>query len=505
MKHRPRVQRNFREGQALARRNSRILVVLFCLGVMGVIAAVYPIVVVAVALIAPGESFSLLSHLWSPGAFALVSWSTFLIVGLASWSKIAELRGGGHVLAKRVGARLISTSTTNSDERRLRNVVEEMAIACGTHVPPVFVQERQRGINAFAAGYTPNDAVICVTAGSLRHLSRDELQGMVAHEFSHILNGDMRLNIRLTGLVHGLLVIGLVGEGIAEFDSLDRRGSAWGFFIGGSLMIVGYAGTFFGEMIKAAVSRQREYLADATAVDFTRNPGGIAGALKKIGGLASGARVRHPHRREVSHMFFAQSFARNWNGEFNTHPPLLERVRRVEPSFDGKFRKIRDDPPESVVRSVAAAAGPLFPGTDFGRALASANRAAREGFGVSVGAMAAAVALVGRPLEPHVDYAKGLLASMPEALKEAARDPYGARALVYALLLDSDAKIREAQFQRLGEAADATVLAFVHKFEEALDALDTLYRLPLLDLLMPALHELSREQRETFLKNVTAL
>ena len=330
------------------------------------------------------------------------------------------------------------------------------------------------------------------------------MQGVVAHEFSHILNGDMRLNIQLTGLVHGLLAIGLIGEGMMEGGTSTNRVGGGLILLGGSLLIVGYAGTFFGELIKSAVSRQREYLADASAVDFTRNPNGIADALKKIGGLASGSRIRHPRRREISHMFFGQSFRRGWNAEFSTHPPLRERIRRIDPGFSGKYPKVEELPAEKP----PAVFAPKTVGLDdpeFQKALTGANQAAREGFGVSAVAMAAAVALVGAPLEPHVDYAKGLLGSMPEALKETARDPYGARALVYALLLDPDAEIRKTQFQRLGEHADATVVSFVHKIEAALDVLDPVYRLPLLDLLMPALHELSSVQYAAFRTNVTEL
>ena len=273
----------------------------------------------------------------------MVSLGTLALIGGGSLYRVASLAGGGHSVAEMMGGRPLSSQTTDPDERKILNVVEEMAIAAGTPVPPVYLLEQEDGINAFAAGYAPGDAVIGVTRGCIQDLTRDELQGVIAHEFSHILNGDMRLNIRLIGALYGILLISMTGWIIFRSTAYgnsygsrrdgDRRGSNPWPLVGLALYVLGYIGVFFGNLIKAAVSRQREFLADASAVQFTRNPDGIAGALKKIGALAEGSRVQRP---------------RGPGGQ----PPVLRRRRR--PSA-GDVRHPsparRADPPHrSVVR-----------------------------------------------------------------------------------------------------------------------------------------------------------
>ena len=249
----------------------------------------------------------------------MVALGTSALIAGGSLYKVAALSGGGHTVAELLGGRLLHPDKASPDERRLLNVVEEMAIASGLPVPPVYLLENEPGINAFAAGHTTGDAVIAVTSGTLERLSRDELQGVIGHEFSHILNGDMRLNIRLMGVLFGILVIGLtgwiifrssMGGGYVRMgarDDDDRKGFNPLPLIGLALYVIGYVGVFFGNLIKAAVSRQREFLADASAVQFTRNPDGIAGALKKIGALAEGSRVSDSHAEEASHMFFGEA------------------------------------------------------------------------------------------------------------------------------------------------------------------------------------------------------
>ena len=228
----------------------------------------------------------------------------------------------------------IASDTTDFNLRRLRNVVEEIAIASGVPVPKIYVLEHEAAINAFAAGYSPSDAVIAVTRGALDRLNRDELQGVIAHEFSHVLNGDMRLNIRLMGVLFGILMIGLIGRKILEHGRFGGRNKGAGAILVAALvaMIVGYVGLFFGRMIKAGVSRQRERLADASAVQFTRQTTGLAGALKKIGGLDEGSRLNErSNAEEVSHMLFGDGVG--FRGLFATHPPLVERIQELEPQF----------------------------------------------------------------------------------------------------------------------------------------------------------------------------
>ena len=255
--------------------------------------------------------------------------------------KIAQLAGGGTGVAERLGGRRVYPNTIEPNERRLLNVVEEMALASGVPVPPVFMMKDEEGINAFAAGFSPSDAVIGVTRGCVEQLSRDELQGVIAHEFSHILNGDMRLNIRLIGILHGILLLGLIGREllrIASFSGGSRRrndSAMYLLLVGLVMMVLGFLGMFLGNLIKAAISRQREYLADASAVQFTRNPEGIAGALKRIGAAVFGSRLTSPRAAEISHMYFAEGVSTL----FATHPPLAERIRRLDPQWDGKFPK----------------------------------------------------------------------------------------------------------------------------------------------------------------------
>ena len=338
---------NFFEHQEAARKKTSLLVFYFVLAVAAIVAAVYLAVLAAFLFAEKDRPGGLdVSLLWQPELFLLVAVATLALVGGGSVYRIAALSGGGHTVAELLDGRPIDPNTTDPDERRVLNVVEEMAIASGTPVPPVYLLEDEEGINAFAAGYTPSDAVIGVTRGCVQSLTRDELQGVIAHEFSHILNGDMRLNIRLMGVLYGILMISITGwflfritgGGSSRRDDGDKKeGNNPLPLLGLALYVIGYVGVFFARLIKAAVSRQREYLADASAVQFTRNPPGIAGALKKIGASADGSRVRDAEAEEVSHMFFGEALGLAASNLMATHPPLADRIRRIDPSFDGDF------------------------------------------------------------------------------------------------------------------------------------------------------------------------
>ncbi len=336
---------NFFESQAKARRNTFQLVFLFLLAVFSIIILTNLIVMAFLGFFknpAIKDLNSLLQYMdwWRFGMVGLCVW---VVVLAGSLSKILALSGGGKVIAEAMGGQLVIRNTRDLKQLRLLNIVEEMAIASGTAVPPVYIMQQERAMNAFAAGYSTRDAVISVTQGLLDHLNREQLQGVIAHEFSHIFNGDMRLNIQLTGTLNGILIIGMIGYEMMSlpFRGSRHRGRSSGsgdakllFFLvsaGLSLMIVGYTGTFFGNMIKAAVSRQREYLADASAVQYTRNPQGLAGALKRIGGLTSGSRLQAPQAVEISHAFFAQGVSGMMQSLFATHPPLVRRIRRLDP------------------------------------------------------------------------------------------------------------------------------------------------------------------------------
>ncbi|MEM1223835.1 MAG: M48 family metallopeptidase, partial [Verrucomicrobiota bacterium] len=291
-------------------------------------------------------------ELWNPTLFSWVFFGVGSLVAGCSFSKIYQLQAGGSYVARSVGGKQVMSNTKDPDERKLLNIVEEMSIASGVPMPAVFVME-ESGINGFAAGFETSDAAIAITRGCIQRLNRDELQGVVAHEFSHILNGDMKMNIRLCGVLFGILVIAVVGRTILRFtweagsSSGDRRGGGLVIviaFVAFVIMAIGYIGVFFGRLIQSAISRQREFLADAAAVQFTRNPTGISGALKKIGGTAHQGVVRNPHVEELAHFFFANALRKTFGGGFSTHPPLGERIRSIEPSWDGKF--IRTKLPE---------------------------------------------------------------------------------------------------------------------------------------------------------------
>ena len=319
--------------QDQARRNTTRLEVLFVLAVLALILSIDLLLAATLGYLArdPRTGAVDWSLAFDPGIVVLSALGTLSVVGGGSLFKTAQLRSGGHVVAEELGGRRLHPDTADPTEQKILNVVEEMAIASGTATPPVFLLDSEQGINAFAAGFTPSDAVIGITRGAAERLTRDELQGVVAHEFSHILNGDMRLNIRLMGILHGILIIGMLGYFILRMTASSgrgRRSSRGGgggavvaiLALGAGLMAVGFFGTLFGNLIKAAVSRQREFLADASAVQFTRQPSGLAGALKKISGLAAGSRIENPNAPEASHMFFGRATG-GFAGLFSTHPP----------------------------------------------------------------------------------------------------------------------------------------------------------------------------------------
>jgi Zn-dependent protease with chaperone function len=441
----------------------------------------------------------------SPSRLGLVATAVLLVVTTGSLYKIATLRDGGDAIARLVGGRPVEPATAAPAERRLLNVVEEMALASGTPVPPVYVLDDEPGINAFAAGFTPGDAVVAVSRGALDHLTRDELQGVIGHEFSHILNGDMLLNLRLIGLVHGILVIALLGQLLLRLSYTTRGGrrdgdkdssGPWMFFVGVGLLVIGSLGVLLGRIIKCAISRQREFLADASSVQFTRNPDGIVGALKKIGGLAEGSRVRSPNAEQACHMFFGQGVP-SLSSLLATHPPLAERIRRLDPSFDGTFPVVPEAPIEvgPEPEEAEALAMPLS-----GRPAPPPGRP--EVFPLDP---AAAVASVGTPTAEHVGYAWAFLGTLPPDLAAATRNPFSARAVIYALLLDPDDAVRRAQLARLEGQSEPGTVPEVLRLRPAIASVGEDGRIPLVDLTFPALRRLSDAQYRAFRANVDAL
>lgn len=481
---------NFYERQEAARRGSTRLVVLFVLAVLGIVAAVD---LAVLFLLGGGERSGTL--------LAFTTLFTAAVIGLGSLYRIASLRGGGDAVAVQMGGVPVPEDTTDFALRRLRNVVEEMAIASGVPVPRIYVLEHEAGINAFAAGYTPADAAIAVTRGALQRLNRDELQGVVAHEFSHILNGDMRLNLRLIGVLFGILMLGLIGRKILEHGR-GARGRSGGAVLMVALvaMVVGYIGLFFGRMIKAGVSRTRERLADASAVQFTRQAQGLAGALKKIVGLAEGSRLsERGEAEEVSHMLFGDGIG--LSGLFATHPPLLERIQALEPGF-------RPDQLETLSRRWAATPPDgLEEDLQLGLATREAAHVPLPGAGSAVALSPSAVAMQVAQPSPH-DYqrADAIVAALPEPLRALARDRAQVVPLLLALLLDEDPALAARQ---LGEIATRLGPAVAEQARASragpLAGLHPALCLPLAELAFPALRQRPRPELEAFLDSVHAV
>ncbi|HET8899465.1 MAG TPA: M48 family metallopeptidase [Rhodanobacteraceae bacterium] len=522
---------NFFAMQDHARRSSRRLVVLFILAVILIVAAV-DVVVLPLSLFFVGDSAAgLRQH--NVTVLVLVSVGVLVFIGLASLFRTLSLRsGGGAAVARGMGATEVTPDTTNPAWKRLRNVIEEIAIASGVPVPQIFVMEHESGINAFAAGYTPADAAVCVTQGSLDKLTRDELQGVIAHEFSHVLNGDMRLNIRLIGLLFGILVIGIVGRWL-----LSSGGSSWGrsrnsrgngfVLIGVGLFIVGYIGYFFGRLIQAAVARSRESLADASAVQFTRQSHGIAGALKKIAALSEGSALGAQDTRQVAHLLFGEGI--DGARLFATHPPLFDRIKSLDPGFDpAELVQIAAawqqpvaaddaDAAEASLSGLAAAAGATVPSV----AVSGFEMPGMSGMatGVAAGLATAGVrapgdiridansvtAQVGNPGQDDYRAAGRLHESLPPELADAARDPRQADALILALAIARDDAVRQAQQTQLQAILPPAGVATVTALVSACDALHPMQRLPLAALAAPALRRLPRPRLRAMLARLDRL
>jgi Zn-dependent protease with chaperone function len=477
---------NFFEAQDRARRNTLWLVLLFLLAVAGLVFLTNLFLLGILAYARTSQfAFSLesLREIYSWREFALVSAGVCLLILGGSLYKTLSLAGGGAAIAEMLGGRLIPQATTDLHQRQLLNVVEEMAIAAGMPIPKVYLLE-ETSINAFAAGRTPAGAVIGVTRGTLMRLNREELQGVIAHEFSHIANGDMRLNIRLIGLLHGVLLIGLIGYFILRsmrFAGRSRSSKGAGGIaalaaLGLGLMVIGYTGSFFGQWIKAIVSRQREYLADSSAVQFTRNKDGIASALKKIGGSSVGSYFHSPAAPQYSHAFFANGIGSFWQSMFATHPPLERRIRSLEPRWDGKFL------PSAILHQVSTVVE-APPSKPAGLAMAAAVLSSAE----------QAIAEVGTLNEENIQYVRELIIATPLVLREAAQDAYSARALIYSYLLKLQAD-KEAAAAALGKTADPDIQALARKLLPALMQLEDRFKLPLLELSINALREMSPNQ-----------
>ena len=494
--------------QARARRESRAFVLMFTLAVAAVVIALDAVVFTVLA----GRQASsyagqygggydggsldpLQFAIRNPAAALLVSGLIAGVIALASLFRSAQLRGGGAVVAQSLGGVRVERDSTDPARKRLRNIIEEMAIASGVPVPEIYVLEQEPAINAFAAGHTPANACITVTQGALEHLNRDELQGVIGHEFSHILNGDMRLNIQLMGAIFGLLVIAIIGRLVFSFaprggNDRDRRGNLVWVGVGLAAMVLGYLGMLAGRILQAAVSRQRERLADASAVQFTRNTRGLKGALLKIAALEEGSKFVAADAEEVAHMLFAPGLDR----VFATHPPLLERIRELDPQFNPQ--ELQDLIQHGVPGPEGGGYGdaaPATPAPRSGGAAVLTGAAATSSFAANAGSIAAQV---GRPQPGNVDQAQALREQIPPVLRNFADTGAHARSMVLALLLSRDPAIRDAQAQRIAQEYGAAELQTVNAAITAAGSIAPMLRLPSLLQLFPTLRRLPLQERQ---------
>jgi len=467
---------NFFRAQDEARGRTTKLVVLLVLAILMLTGSLY-----AIAVYGKGVYLGRGRLDWlQPKLFLATSGTALVVILGTSWWRISELAKGGAFVAQSLGARPVSPHTKDLAERRYLNIVEEMSLAAGLPMPACFVVDHDTTINAFAAGNNPQDAAVAVTRGSLTYLNRDELQGVIAHEFSHIGNGDMKLNLRIIGSIAGLTALSQLGYIMMRLmqhaDDKDSAKVAIPVALAGLIVfLLGLGGVFFARIIQASVSRQREYLADASAVQFTRNPEGLAGALKKIAGLKGGQREASTSELETQHLFFS-STGGFMEFIFSSHPPIGDRIRRLLPAFDGVIPDV-----ELVGASDELVAG--LSGRQASAAIPPPIRAVRAHR---------------IPTNLEIQEAVGFQGTLPMELRASAADSIGAMAIVLGLILRQNPELRAQQLQTARGLAGGEVIAEALRLAPLLAALPAGSRLPLLDLSMPALRQLSKAQLALF-------
>jgi Zn-dependent protease with chaperone function len=488
---------DFFGAQARARQQSRLLTWGFAGCVLAVILVLDIVVLSALrishAVGAHREPFEASLLQWAmrhPGTVLLVSLVVGGFIGTATVLRMMQLRGGGGYVARALGGVRVERSTPDPRRRMLHNVVEEMALAAGTPVPEVYVLENEAGINAFAAGHTPANAAVAVTRGALQNLKREQLQGVIAHEFSHILNGDMRLSMRLVGLNFGLMAVAVAGRMLIRLSAHGRRSGAPVLMLGFGVAAIGQVGFWAGRFLQAWISRKRECLADASAVQFTRNPDGLRDALIRAVALGD-QRFTNAAMEEVAHMLFLPG-SRHW---LATHPPLLERIRALDPhvnqaQLDSMLRRSRAEWERQEEPTMTES---------------SDAQRSREAMLVTLGtAVPAAAALIsataGDPQPRHLDYAVALRHSLPTELRGTADDPEQAQALMLALLVFSDPAPHERQLAVIATKSSATIATRVQLAAEKAASLPPMLRLPAVLQLFPALRTLGAGERLHFIQ-----
>jgi Zn-dependent protease with chaperone function len=532
---------DFFASQELARRNTRKLIFLLFVTVIALIGAIYGLVLLVFGGLSQSRTigqeidFSLFST-ENGVLIAGVSLLVTSVVMIGSLFKIVELRKGGATVAQSLGGRRLLPNTSNFAERRILNIVEEMALASGVPVPPVYLLENEPGINAFAAGHTIDDAVIGINRGTLDQLNREELQGVIAHEFSHVLNGDMRMSLRMIGLLFGIQGIALIGSQMMRVashmsnrSSRDKGNPAMVILVlGVGLFAIGSIGLFFARLIKASVSRQREFLADASAVQFTRLPDGISGALKMIGASSQSSRVVAPDAESISHMFFANMFGSKLQNFFATHPPLVPRIQRIEPSFNGRFddylktrhtASMLDSRQEErehqrrveLMRQFGLGIGGL------GALPATGTNGSAEAGPASAGPAkptepepmainsAAIIANIGSPNNDDVVYSQLLVDHVPDRFLEDCREVFSARCIVFASLLHREPALRQQQLKIITEREQPASMQETVRQAKVLDSIPARFRLPIFEILQGSLTGMSPKQFSHFQETLKRL
>ena len=511
---------DFFQQQDNARRHTKWLLVYFIMAVAAMIVVIYAASVVIFNGVQTAQhnrhhaynsdDTPMQVQLWNPELFLGVSGAVLAVIIIGSASKTMELSSGGSAVAAMFGGRLVNPNTVDPDERKLLNVVEEMSIASGVPMPQVYVLDQEEGINAFAAGHASSDAAITVTHGAIKMLSRDELQGVIGHEFSHILNGDMKLNIRLIGIVFGLLCLTVIGRILLQSGGgRGKERNALPLF-GLVLIVVGAIGMFFGRIIQAAVSRQREFLADASSVQFTRNPLGLSGALQKIGCWSFGSKLESPHAEQVSHMFFGNGLGDPLFSLMATHPPIPDRIKAIDPTWDGKFPPLKAEMIPVIQRAAfseldTARRKPMTPdviGTLFGGAILAGSVQERTQPDVQSNTI---MSNVGQVTTAHLTYAAELRDSIPQKVREAAREPLGAVALVYGLLMGEDGPDRQAMLKEFAEKVAQPVYDETVRLLPQMSDIAARAKLALANLALPGLRQLSSRQIDEFNQTIQFL
>jgi Zn-dependent protease with chaperone function len=474
---------NFFENQEHARRMTSRLVLLYALAVLGIVGATTLLVHVLFVSSDSGDPWAASS---TSGLYVFTAFATLAVIGGGMLLRLSQMSQGGSKVAELLGGVLVDPSTSDPLERRLINVVEEMAIASSIPVPDLYILRNETSINAFAAGLTPTSAVIGVTRGALEKLSRDELQGVIAHEFSHIFNGDMKLNIRLIGVLGGIMALSTLGHVLLRSMGRSRGGRGRGGgavaligLLGLGLFAIGFIGVFFARLIKAAVSRQREFLADASAVQYTRNPLGIGGALLRISRDQDHALIKSSYADEASHLFFGSAL--RFSQIFATHPAVEDRVKRIDPQL------LLRGPAKSEGHAAGVSADSMGSVAGFSPMAAAADRGHQV------------VSKVGEIHAEDVDAARSFLSALPEIAREAAKTGEGSKSLVVGLLLSDDEEVRSAQRQLIRSAFGAQAVDYAETIKKQIGPAIPGLRLPLLETSLPALRRLPSSEKSTLL------